>query len=62
MPANYCVAAFIRNASFLGPEPIYLITSRLKRPTDISLQMTNTYWIVHAKATSELPKTATFRD
>lgn len=38
-----------------------LINGRLIRPIDISLRMSNTYWIVHPKATSDLPKIATFR-
>jgi len=38
-----------------------LISGRLIRPLDISLRMSNTYWIVCPKATSALPKIATFR-
>src|SRR5205814_4758479 len=38
-----------------------LINGRLVRPIDISLKMSNTYWIVCPKATSALPKIATFR-
>jgi LysR family glycine cleavage system transcriptional activator len=39
-----------------------LINGRLIKPIDVSLNMTNTYWIVHPKATSSVPKIATFRD
>jgi LysR family transcriptional regulator, glycine cleavage system transcriptional activator len=38
-----------------------LINGRLVRPIDISLKMFNTYWIVCPKATSSVPKIATFR-
>jgi LysR family glycine cleavage system transcriptional activator len=38
-----------------------LINGRLIRPVDVSLRMSNTYWIVCPKATSALPKIATFR-
>jgi LysR family transcriptional regulator, glycine cleavage system transcriptional activator len=38
-----------------------LITGRLVRPFDVSLRMSKTYWIVCPKATSGLPKIATFR-
>jgi LysR family glycine cleavage system transcriptional activator len=38
-----------------------LINGRLVRPIDISLKMSNTYWIVCPKATSSVPKIATFR-
>jgi LysR family glycine cleavage system transcriptional activator len=39
-----------------------LINGRLIRPIDISLSMSKTYWIVCPKATSSLPKIATFRE
>ena len=39
-----------------------LINGRLIRPVDVSLQMSSTYWLVCPKATSALPKIATFRD
>src|SRR5712692_991513 len=39
-----------------------LINGRLVRPIDVSLRMSNTYWIVCPKATSSVPKIATFRD
>jgi DNA-binding transcriptional LysR family regulator len=38
-----------------------LINGRLVRPIDVSLKMSNTYWIVCPKATSSVPKIATFR-
>jgi LysR family glycine cleavage system transcriptional activator len=38
-----------------------LINGRLVRPIDISLRMSNTYWVVCPKATSSVPKIATFR-
>jgi LysR family glycine cleavage system transcriptional activator len=38
-----------------------LINGRLVRPLDLSLKMPNTYWIVCPKATSSVPKIATFR-
>jgi LysR family glycine cleavage system transcriptional activator len=38
-----------------------LINGRLVRPVDVSLKMSNTYWIVCPKATSTVPKIATFR-
>jgi len=38
-----------------------LINGRLVRPVDVSLKMSNTYWIVCPKATSGVPKIATFR-
>jgi LysR family glycine cleavage system transcriptional activator len=38
-----------------------LINGRLVRPVDVSLKMSNTYWIVCPKATSSVPKIATFR-
>jgi LysR family glycine cleavage system transcriptional activator len=38
-----------------------LINGRLVRPIDVSLRMSNTYWIVCPKATSSMPKIATFR-
>ena len=39
-----------------------LINGRLVRPVDVSLRMSNTYWIVCPKATSSVPKIATFRN
>ena len=39
-----------------------LINGRLVRPVDVSLRLSKTYWIVCPKATSTLPKIATFRD
>jgi LysR family glycine cleavage system transcriptional activator len=39
-----------------------LINGRLIKPSDVSLEMIKTYWIVHPKATSSVPKIATFRD
>ena len=39
-----------------------LINGRLVRPIDVSLRMSNTYWIVCPKATSNMPKIATFRN
>ena len=38
-----------------------LINGRLVRPIDVSLRMSNTYWIVCPKATLSVPKIATFR-
>ena len=38
-----------------------LINGRLVRPSDVSLRLSNTYWIVCPKATSGMPKIATFR-
>ncbi len=38
-----------------------IINGRLVRPIDISLRMSNTYWIVCPKVTSSVPKIATFR-
>jgi LysR family transcriptional regulator, glycine cleavage system transcriptional activator len=38
-----------------------LINGRLVRPIDVSLRMSNTYWIVCPKATSALPKISIFR-
>lgn len=38
-----------------------LISGRLMRPFDVSLQMPNTYWIVCPKATASLPKNVLFR-
>jgi LysR family glycine cleavage system transcriptional activator len=38
-----------------------LINGRLIRPIDVSLPMSNTYWIVCPKATSAVPKIVTFR-
>jgi LysR family transcriptional regulator, glycine cleavage system transcriptional activator len=39
-----------------------LINGRLVRPVDLSLRMSNTYWVVCPKATSSAPKIAVFRD
>ena len=39
-----------------------LINGRLVRPVNVSLRMTNTYWIVCPKAVSNVPKIATFRN
>lgn len=39
-----------------------IIHGRLVRPIDISLRMSNTYWIVCPKVTSSVPKIATFRN
>jgi LysR family transcriptional regulator, glycine cleavage system transcriptional activator len=38
-----------------------LLKGRLIRPSNVSLDMANTYWIVHPKAVSSIPKIATFR-
>lgn len=38
-----------------------IINGRLVRPIDVSLRMSNTYWIVCPKVTSSVPKIATFR-
>jgi LysR family transcriptional regulator, glycine cleavage system transcriptional activator len=38
-----------------------LINGRLVRPIDISLKISNTYWIVCQRATSSVPKIAMFR-
>jgi LysR family transcriptional regulator, glycine cleavage system transcriptional activator len=38
-----------------------IINGRLIRPIDVSLRMSNTYWIVCPKATSGVPKIAMFR-
>jgi LysR family glycine cleavage system transcriptional activator len=38
-----------------------LINGRLVRPIDVSLRMSNTYWIVCPKATLSVPKIAAFR-
>jgi LysR family glycine cleavage system transcriptional activator len=38
-----------------------IINGRLVRPINVSLKMSNTYWIVCPKATSSVPKIATFR-
>jgi LysR family glycine cleavage system transcriptional activator len=38
-----------------------LISGRLVRPIDVSLRMSNTYWIVCPQATAALPKIAKFR-
>jgi LysR family transcriptional regulator, glycine cleavage system transcriptional activator len=39
-----------------------IINGRLIRPIDVSLRMSNTYWIVCPKVTSSVPKIATFRN
>ena len=39
-----------------------IIHGRLVRPVEVSLEMTNTYWIVCPKATASTPKIATFRE
>jgi LysR family glycine cleavage system transcriptional activator len=39
-----------------------IINGRLVRPIDVSLRMSNTYWIVCPKVTSSLPKIAKFRN
>ena len=39
-----------------------LINGRLVRPIDVSLEMSNTYWIVCPKATSKIPKITIFRN
>jgi len=39
-----------------------LINGRLMRPIDVSLRMSNTYWIVCPKVNANVPKIATFRD
>jgi LysR family transcriptional regulator, glycine cleavage system transcriptional activator len=39
-----------------------LINGRLVKPIDVSLRMSNTYWIVCPKVTSSMPKIATFRN
>ena len=39
-----------------------LINGRLMRPIDVSLRMSNTYWIVGPKVNANVPKIATFRD
>ena len=39
-----------------------LINGRLVRPIEISIEMSNTYWIVCPKVTSSVPKIATFRE
>jgi LysR family transcriptional regulator, glycine cleavage system transcriptional activator len=39
-----------------------LISGRLVRPLDVSLRMSNTYWIVCPQVTSKVPKIATFRN
>jgi len=38
-----------------------ILHGRLVRPIDVSLAMSNTYWIVCPRATSSVPKIATFR-
>ena len=39
-----------------------LINGRLVKPIDVSLRLSNTYWIVCPKATSVLPKITAFRE
>ena len=39
-----------------------LINGRLAKPFDLSLKLSNTYWIVCPKTTSAKPKIVTFRD
>jgi len=39
-----------------------LINGRLVKPIDVSLRLSNTYWIVCPKATSALPKIKVFRE
>jgi LysR family glycine cleavage system transcriptional activator len=39
-----------------------LINGRLVKPVDVSLRLSNTYWIVCPKATSVLPKITAFRE
>jgi LysR family transcriptional regulator, glycine cleavage system transcriptional activator len=39
-----------------------LIHGRLARPSDVSLRMANTYWVVCLKAAADVPKVAAFRD
>jgi LysR family glycine cleavage system transcriptional activator len=39
-----------------------LINGRLVRPIDVSLRMSNTYWIVCPKVNARVPKIVTFRD
>jgi len=39
-----------------------IINGRLVRPIDVSLRMSNTYWIVCPKVNSSVPKIATFRN
>jgi LysR family transcriptional regulator, glycine cleavage system transcriptional activator len=39
-----------------------LVNGRLVRPIDVSLRLSNTYWIVCPKATSALPKITLFRE
>jgi len=38
-----------------------IINGRLVSPIDVSLRMSNTYWIVYPKVNSSMPKIATFR-
>jgi LysR family glycine cleavage system transcriptional activator len=40
----------------------YLIGGRLVRPIDVSLETSNTYWIVCPKVTSNVPKVTIFRN
>ena len=39
-----------------------LINGRLVRPIDVSLRLSNTYWIVCPKISASHPKIAAFRD
>jgi len=39
-----------------------ILNGRLVRPIDISLRMSNTYWIVCPKVSAKVPKIATFRN
>jgi LysR family glycine cleavage system transcriptional activator len=39
-----------------------IINGRLVRPIDVSLKLSNAYWIVSPKATSGVPKIAMFRN
>jgi len=39
-----------------------LINGRLVRPVDVSLRMSNSYWIVCPNATAALPKIKAFRE
>ena len=38
-----------------------IINGRLVRPIDVSLKLSNTYWIVCPSATARLPKIESFR-
>jgi LysR family glycine cleavage system transcriptional activator len=39
-----------------------LINGRLVRPFAVALPLSKNYWVVSPRATSDLPKIATFRD